>query len=116
MSTLNKKYCNGNEVIFKDLGYGYTLWTINESKIINGGLPGGLPGQREGLKRKYIELVEVIINFNDGKKISESGLHFHIGNYEAFYSKNIVYGRATGGYSLEYKGEIICDFDKTLYW
>ena len=33
-----------------------------------------------------------------------------------FDSKNISYGRATGGYSLTYKGELICIYDKTRYW
>ena len=113
---LNKKNCNDNEVIFRGLGYGYTLWTINESKIINGGLPGGLPGQRDGLERQYINIKEVIINFKDGQKINEVGIFLNRGNSAEFESKNISYGRATGGYSLTYKGELICDYDKTRYW
>ena len=115
-SKLIKEFCNDNEVIFRDLGYGYTLWTINESKIIYGGLSGGLPGQRDGLERQYINIKEVIINFKDGQKINEVGLFLNRGNSAEFESKNISYGRATGGYSLTYKGELICDYDKTRYW
>ena len=33
-----------------------------------------------------------------------------------YESKNIMYAVATGGYSLTYEGELICDYDKTCYW
>ena len=112
----SKEFCNDNEVIFRSLGYGYRLWTINESQIQNAGLPGGLPGSRKGLERQYINMKEVIINFKDGKKINEVGIYLYRGNSAEFKSKNIRYGVGTARYSLTYKGELICEYDKTRYW
>ena len=101
--------CNGNKIQFINSGYSYSLFTINNSEVMN-----RQDNWRAGLERQLISPTEIIINFKDGSNLREIGIYAFQGNWSGFESKNISYASSTGGYSLFYKEKQICTFDKYL--
>ena len=102
-----KDSCIGNNGKLIFTSSAYSVFVVDKSEIEN-----RENNFRAGLTRQVVRPSEIVMNFKNQETIKEIGIYIGMGNFRMFESENFKYVHNTGGYSLSYKGEIVCKFDK----